>query len=271
MNAMSDRKFDWKLLTTAALTATLMTLATGAAAAEEEASASTTPEKTAADEARTQDAPLPQVGARSETGRLPIYKPPRAGKPARTVGGGSRGPGNGIPALYALVPDHVGQTASSQPSLFWYVDGAPPAGVHFEFTLLDEEGILPMAETGLTVPARAGIQRIRLADYGIELQPGMEYEWSVSIVVDPEERSKDIVATGWIDAVKRPGDLDSRLASAGSERAAHVFASEGLWYDALTALGDRIEQTPGSTDLNEMRSSLLLQVGLSAVASDPTL
>ena len=60
---------------------------------------------------------------------VPVYRPPKLGKPRMTVGGGSRGPGKGFPALYVLVPDHVGQTTSSQPSLFWFVDDVPrPTG-----------------------------------------------------------------------------------------------------------------------------------------------
>ena len=57
-------------------------------------------------------ADTPPVQARP----VPIYRPARVGKPARTVGGGSRGPGVGVPALFVLVPDHVAQTASTQPS-----------------------------------------------------------------------------------------------------------------------------------------------------------
>lgn len=200
-------------------------------------------------------------------GRMPIYRPPKVGKPARSVGGGSRGPGDGFPALYVLVPDHVAQSASDQPSLFWYVSDIPKTPARFAFTLLDEEGIEPLVEATLEAPKRAGIHRIKLSDYDVKLEPGTEYEWSVSIVPDPGERAKDIVSTGWIDCVERPSGLDARLTSEGESRSIHVLADEGLWYDALTALGDRMKSNPDDPGLGEMRSDLLRQVGLESVAS----
>ena len=75
------------------------------------------------------------------------------------------------------------------------------------------------------------------------------------------------VAAGWIHVVGRSSELERRLVSEGEGRAVHVFADEGLWYDALTSLGDRMEQSPGDPELAEMRSSLLRQVGLQDVAS----
>ena len=96
-----------------------------------------------------------------ESKRLPIYQPPKVGTPARTIGGGSRGPGDGIPDLYVLVPAHVGQTASEQPSLFWYVDELPDVDVRLEFTLLDEDGLDPLVLTTLAKLERAGTHHPR--------------------------------------------------------------------------------------------------------------
>jgi hypothetical protein len=210
----------------------------------------------------------PDESARPATpARPPFYRPPAVGRPVRSVGGGSRGPGDGLPLLYALVPNHVAQTSSQQPSLFWFVSGAPSPSAKLQFTLLDEDGVEPVVETAIATPKQAGIYRIRLSELGVRLEPGTEYEWSVSIIVDPNERARDIVAAGWIHAVGRSDDLERRLESEGEGRAIHVYADEGLWYDALTSLGDRIERNPGDPELAEMRSALLGQVGLQDVAS----
>ena len=190
------------------------------------------------------------------------------GKPAHTVGGGSRGTSDKIPALFVVTPDHVGQTASAQPSLFWYVDQVPDASFRIEFTLLDEEGVEPLVEKVLATPTRAGIHRIRLADYGVQLVPGSEYEWSVALVLDPNERSKDIVATGWIDRVEPSEQLVSRLASESRAEVAAVYAAEGLWYDAVAALSDEIDRAPADARLQQQRADLLRQVGLDEAAGD---
>ena len=198
---------------------------------------------------------------------LPLYVPPKVGKPARTVGGGSRGPGDGLADLYVLVPDHVGQTTSEQPSLYWFIDEVPAAPLRIAFTLLDADGIDPLVQVTLPRPERAGIHRIRLADYAVKLEPGVEYEWSISLVPDESARSRDIVSTGFIDRVEAPGDLAAELAKSGPEGSARVYAARGLWYDALTALDEQISARPGDAQLTAARASLLRQVGLEDVAN----
>ena len=211
------------------------------------------------------ETPAP-VAAGPPLAGMPIYRPDAVGKPARTVGGGSRGPGDGYPALYVLVPDHVARTASRQPTLLWYIDDVPKPGTRFEFTLLVEADDAPTVKTTLPTPTRAGIQRINLADHGVVLAPGSEYEWNVALVPDPEDRAKDVVATGWIDCVEKPARLDTRLAEAGASRAAIVLADEGLWYDALAALDAPSESSRDEAQVREMRAALLRQVGLEKVA-----
>ena len=45
---------------------------------------------------------------------------------------------------------------------------------------------------------RAGIQAVRLAEHGVKLLPGTNYHWFVSLVLDPERRSKDFTVGAWI-------------------------------------------------------------------------
>jgi hypothetical protein len=194
----------------------------------------------------------------------PVYQPPKLGKPTRTVGGGSRGSRDKVPALFVVAPEHVGQTSSAKPSLFYFVDRVPDPSIRVEFTLLDEESIDPLVQKVLPTPKRAGVHRIRLADYGVKLDPGAEYEWSVALVLDPKERSKDIVATSWIDRVPQSPELKSRIASEGAS--ASVYADAGLWYDAIGALSDQIDSDPGNVQLAEQRADLLRQVGLDEIA-----
>ena len=243
-----------KTLTTAMCVSVAMVFAVAAGAADEKASDAKSPTASAQKVA----ANTTRVAAR------PVYQPPKLGKPARTVGGGSRGTRDKVPALFVVAPEHVGQTSSANPSLFWFVDRVPDSSIRVEFTLLDEESIEPLVEKVLPTPKRAGVHRIRLSDYGVKLDPGAEYEWSVSLVLDPNERSKDIVATSWIDRIPPSDQLKSRLAAEGAT--ASVYAEEGLWYDAIAALSDQIERDPGNVKLAEQRADLMRQVGLDEIA-----
>ena len=208
----------------------------------------------------------PPVEARAPVPPRVMYRPPAVGKPARTVGGGSRGATDKIPSLFAIVPDHVAKTASPQPALFWYVDRVPDASTRVEFTLHDEEGEEPLVQVDLETPTSAGLQRIRLSEHGANLVPGAEYEWSVALVIDPDQRSKDIVVTGWIDCVDPSPTIVSRLELQGEAWRAAIFAEEGVWYDAFAALSDQIDRDPKNPLLTKQRSDLLDQAGLDLAA-----
>jgi hypothetical protein len=194
----------------------------------------------------------------------PVYQPPALNKPTRTVGGGSRGTRDKVPALFVVAPEHVGQTTSASPSLFYFVDRVPDPSIRVEFTLLDADGVEPLVEKMLPTPKRAGVHRVRLSDFDVKLDPGAEYEWSVALVLDPNERSKDIVATSWIDRVPESADLKSRIAAEGASAA--TYADAGLWYDAIAALSDQIDGDPSNVQLAEQRADLLRQVGLDEIA-----
>ncbi len=208
------------------------------------------------------------VSAAPPTSLRMLYVPPKMDKPVKFTGGATRGSNKKVPMMFALTPEHVGLTVSAQPSLFWYVDRTPDPSMGLEFALFEQDREEAEVEAKLATPDRAGIQRIRLADYGVKLEPGSEYEWSVTLIVDPEKRSKDVVVTGWIDRVEHSGSLAARLGSADDAGTAAIYAEEGLWYDSFAALNDQIDGNPGDANLLTQRIDVLRQVGLNKVPTD---
>ena len=184
-----------------------------------------------------------------------LYVPPRLGhlKPTSSQGGGVRSASLQLPEPLVLAPlDHVGLTTSPAPGLFWFVDGTPPATAHFELTVIRFGAIDPLLEVTLPLPERAGVQRVDLAAHGVTLDQEVAYQWSVTLVVDPEDRSLDRVSIGGI----------ARSAVAASDRTPRGLAAEGLWYDTLETLSDAMDARPEDLALQRMRDSLLTQAGL---------
>ena len=192
----------------------------------------------------------------------PVYQLPKVGKPRGRIGGGRRGAIGAVAELHALVPDHVGQTASAQPSLYWYLAEPAAGDIVFELTLIDSTSIDPLVDVRLDRPTRAGLQRVRLADLGISLEPGQEYQWSIAAVPDPEDHSKDIVASGWIERVAAPEGIQAQLNAAGPDGAASVYGASGLWYETLDAACERVRSHPESAAYRQQLAALLAQVGL---------
>ena len=99
----------------------------------------------------------------------------------------------------------------------------------------------------------------------MHLSPHTEYRWSVTAVPDPDDRSKDIRAGGLIERIEVPESLRSKLAQAEKGEIPQIYAEAGIWYDALMAISELIDATPGDAVLRKQRSALLEQVGLSEV------
>jgi hypothetical protein len=204
--------------------------------------------------------PMPVTPVRTRI----AYKPPLRGAPAVRIDGGSRGSGVSQICLTVLTPDHTGLTVQEQPSLFWYQ--SDPADVPFELTLLTSNTVQPLLQVQLPRARNAGIQRLNLAEHNVKLVSGVEYEWVVALVVDPENRSKDVVASGWIERVEPSASLRSRLGNASAEDLPSIYAEEGIWLDTLTAISALIETRPNDKSLHEERAGLLEQVGLTNAA-----
>jgi hypothetical protein len=214
-----------------------------------------------AQERRDTRAPTTTVAA-------PTYKPPLRGAPGGRIGGGTRGTGRESFLLTVLAPDHSGRTLSEQPTLYWFISNTTSLAV--EVTVMDPRTTRPLLEAGLPGTTSPGVHRIRLADYGVRLDPGVPYWWFVTVIPDPNRRSRDILAGGTIERVTPPDGLATKLSEAGKTEHAALYAEAGLWYDSLAAISELIESAPNDAALRAQRVTLLAQVGLSRVSEHET-
>jgi hypothetical protein len=199
--------------------------------------------------------PKPSVGV--------LYVPPGVGFPGRRIGAGTRGMGR-LASIQILAPDHLGYTTEEQPTLYWYL--AEPTTLRIDFTIRDETSVEPLLEVELPRPVRTGVHAVRLADHGVRLRTGTRYLWFVSLVPEPDRRSRDFTVGAWITRREPDAALRRKLAEAKG-REAFVCAEHGLWYDAIDVLSSRIEAAPGDGGSREQRAALLAQAGLSEVAA----
>jgi len=192
------------------------------------------------------------------------FRPPTKDATSVRVTGGSRGSGESAVTLDVLAPDEIGLTTQEQPSLFWYQ--SKPANAKFELTLLQDNKVKPIVQVQIERSSKAGIQRLKLADYNAKLAVGVEYQWVIALVSDPDNRSKDLVASGVIKRIEPAAELKAKLASASSGAMPGVYAEAGVWYDALALLSDQVDAEPANQSLRQTRADLLRQVGLKTAA-----
>ena len=196
-----------------------------------------------------------------------MYVPPRKGAPASALrrGGGTRGTNQSLPMISLLAPDHVGLTLQEQPVLYWFTP--TNHNLSYEFTLIADNADAPMIEAKLPSPTRGGVQRIKLADYKAKLVPGERYQWSVSLVMDPDEPSANVVAKGAIERVNRDKLEHPPSGEMTKADAPRRYAEAGVWYDALMAISDLMQSNPADMELPRQQTALLEQGGLAEVAS----
>ncbi len=203
------------------------------------------------------------------------FKPPNRGVPGRREGGGSRNPCivAGQPRLsypIALLPDlkqankvAVGQTLDPYPRFFWYLPATRAGEV--EFTLYadaasDSAKILyqtrfqPNRPQGK--PSSAGIYSLALPTE-INLPPlevGKAYRWSVELIC-PNVRKGSIRAEGGVERVTADSALKASLQRAKLEQQATLYATNGLWFNALDVLA-RQHFSKNSADRTEWKALL---------------
>ncbi|GJL69987.1 MAG: hypothetical protein NPIRA06_26220 [Nitrospirales bacterium] len=197
---------------------------------------------------------------RASSGKEALYQPPQRGAPGGRVGGGTRGPSADLPLMWALVPDHVGLSAEVQPRLVWFL--SKTTTYPLELTIIDATGVNPMIEKRISSPTEPGIQIIRLADYDLKLEKGKTYQWSVSLISDPEHRSRDLIVGGMIQVGDVPVSLGENMRNATPVEATRLWGQAGFWYDAIGVISTQIQSNPSDLEMHNVRASLLEEVDL---------
>jgi hypothetical protein len=205
----------------------------------------------------------PSDGIVSTDTAMPMYKPRKDSAPRARIGGHIRGSDGAVPSLIALVPDHIGFTMKHDTALCWYLE--KPTSHALTLTVTDAQRFLPILEKSLPTPRQAGIHCTRLQEYGVTLKEDEPYRWFVTLVLNPDSPSQDIVAGGMIERIPyhEACILDMPCSWASCEReAVYRYAESGLWYDAMTCLEDLIQHDGDQHTLQRMQKTLLRQVGI---------
>jgi hypothetical protein len=100
----------------------------------------------------------------------------------------------------------------------------------------------------------------------VNLKEDVVYKWFVTLITDTNRRSKDLLSGGAIQRIVPPPGLRERLDKEGRNKATHIYAEAGVWYDAMAAVSEMIRVSPGDIPLRKIRASLLEQAGLRQVA-----
>lgn len=163
----------------------------------------------------------------------PVYQPMFPDAALSRVGSVTRG-GVGAQDMMVLAPNRKGASATDQPTLFWFL---PVSGEQsLEVVIQQRNADQPLLELQLKSVPGQQIGALALADRGIRLRPGVEYEWSVALVTDPERRSHDVFSLGTVQHVPPDPSLSASLQRVSGAERVRLLLDKGYWYDALQLL-----------------------------------
>jgi hypothetical protein len=196
------------------------------------------------------------------------YTPPKRGGFKRSDGTGSRAEAARVCGKVATVPltllapnDHVGQTIAARPTFFWYL--ADKQTVTFK---LVEPGVRKPLLTKTVRVEKPGIVPLELPKDAPELALNKDYRWSISVVCNTDENSEEGFELSFIQRVAQTPELSRQLTAAKSDQSrAQIYASQGLWYDALATLSKASAADPKNRSVHNSLVSLLDQIGLTKV------
>ncbi|HEY9822736.1 MAG TPA: DUF928 domain-containing protein [Candidatus Sericytochromatia bacterium] len=173
--------------------------------------------------------------------------------------------------LTALIPSSsTGITLATNPTFFFYIPDVNLEGIEGEFILRDEQ---EEQVYNKIVPLKQGdsIIGIELSDSPSlpSLKAGKSYYWVFSLLLDKVDRSTNASVAGWIKRIEPNSALKQKLDTASSQQQPVIYATNGIWYEALASLAKLRCTSPNNATIASDWESLLQQVGLPEISKKP--
>ena len=151
---------------------------------------------------------------------------------------GTLSPGAMALDLQAIAPAKGGFTLQKSPVLYYWISQATTLPIRF--TLAAEGTANPVIQVLLNSPAHAGLWAIRLEEYGIVLEEGVPYRWSVSVSQDQDAKEVEVVAGSLIKRID-PRPKDSGGPACDQDRV--LLASKTVVWLEVSACADELKET----------------------------
>jgi hypothetical protein len=208
--------------------------------------------------------------------------PPDQGYPPGSIrGGASRGDCLTVATqLTALAPTAIepmvngsvmesvwGLTTADRPTFWFYVPYSLTDDRPGEFVLLDADHNYVYQSPPIR-SAEAGIIQITLPSSVSSLEIGKRYQWTFMIYC---ETDNPVFTQGSIERIAATAALSAQLARSTPSERAVLFASNGIWYDALTTLAELYFADPHDQAIESNWQSLMQSVGLPEMSNQPLL
>lgn len=162
-------------------------------------------------------------------------------------------------------------TTEALPAFWFYVPYSSEDIKEFEFVLQDESGNEVYQETFISHHETPGIVQITLPETLSPLRLDATYQWFFLTHCESGTTALSPEVGGWIRRVELASNLQTQLDDATALEMASIYASNGIWQNAVTVLGELYRESPENTMFRDNWSSLLTSVDLESISEQPLL
>lgn len=161
-----------------------------------------------------------------------------------------------------------GLTTSERPTFWFYVPYTQDLpNVRSEFILQNSMG-KDVYRNAIALPPKPGVIAIPLPNTVTSLEVGKTYHWFFKVHCQ-QTASTPVYVEGEIQRVNLDSRVMQQLVVADPRQKILIYATEGIWFDALTMLAQIRLSNSNDTSVKEDWQSLLQSVNLGHIATAP--
>jgi hypothetical protein len=162
---------------------------------------------------------------------------------------------------------NAGLTVSDRPSFFVYIPKSPAKAA--EFILEDDTG-KQLVRRIIPLTATPTVLRVDVPATTPALIVDRDYFWAFSMICKDQGDLVDPLVSGRVRRVQTNQELQAKLAAASTPlEKVSVYATAGIWYEAVGDLAKLRQQSPNDKALQESWQRLLKSVELEPLALTP--
>jgi Domain of Unknown Function (DUF928) len=186
------------------------------------------------------------------------------GSPSQTGPLGSHGPcdlntqSGETPQIVALLPNQSDwiTTVDAHPTFWFYMPFAASEFPSIQFVLRNAAGEKIDDQTLQLNNTQPGFLSVQVSANAPEMEVGQQYRWTMVFTC---AEGAEMTIRNLVSRVAPTPQLQEALSSARTpQEQALAYASNGIWLDALTVLGDRRRTDASDTEVTDTWTELLL-------------
>lgn len=171
-----------------------------------------------------------------------------------------------------------GLTANDRPTLWFDLPDAQDSIDRIDFILRDGDNSASKTiyQTSIQPPKQVGIIKFSLPQTSTALSIDKLYKWELKLIMKSTvnrqkqpSKAEEISVTGWIQKASLNSQLSDRIKRSNPHQQATLYAENGFWYDALSALAQLRRDVPQDLAIRQDWVNLLDSVDLAQLVDRP--